>query len=90
VLVSQLIEARLSASDEATPYGVSQEIWRPPDWTEGGCSEFFIHKEYTVKSKLFKISAAVGLLSASVVAIAANACCGNLAACCLEMLACCF
>jgi hypothetical protein len=49
-----------------------------------------IYKEYIVKSKLFKISAAVGLLTASVVAMAANACCGNLAACCLEMLACCF
>jgi hypothetical protein len=47
-------------------------------------------KEYIVKSKLFKISAVVGLLTASFVAMAANACCGNLAACCLEMLACCF
>ncbi len=31
VLVSQPREARLTASDEATSYGVSQEIWRPPD-----------------------------------------------------------
>jgi hypothetical protein len=31
VLVSQRREARLPASDEATPYDVSQKIWRPPD-----------------------------------------------------------
>jgi hypothetical protein len=31
VLVSPLRDARLTASDEATPYGVCQEIWRPPD-----------------------------------------------------------
>jgi hypothetical protein len=43
-----------------------------------------------MKSKLLKLSAAVGLLSVSAVALAANSCCGDLAACCLEMLSCCF
>lgn len=43
-----------------------------------------------MKSKLLKVTAAVGLLSVSAAALAANSCCGDLAACCLEMLACCF
>ncbi len=43
-----------------------------------------------MKSKLLKLSAAVGLLSVSAVTLAANSCCGDLAACCLEMLSCCF
>lgn len=43
-----------------------------------------------MKSKILKLSAAVGLLSVSAVALAANSCCGDLAACCLEMLNCCF
>jgi hypothetical protein len=43
-----------------------------------------------MKSTLFKIAAAVGLLSSSAIALAANSCCGDLAECCLHMLACCF
>lgn len=43
-----------------------------------------------MKSKLLKVTAAIGLLSISAAALAANGCCGDFAACCLEMLACCF
>lgn len=43
-----------------------------------------------MKSKMIKLTAAVGLAGASALAFASQACCGDLAACCLEMLACCF
>ena len=43
-----------------------------------------------MKSKLFKLSAGLGLMTASAVAFASShACCGDLVACCMEMLACC-
>lgn len=43
-----------------------------------------------MKSKLFKASAAIGLLAVSAAAVAAQGCCGEFAACCIQALACCF
>lgn len=43
-----------------------------------------------MKNKVFKITAAVGLLTVSAAAFAASDCCGDFAACCLQALACCF
>ena len=42
-----------------------------------------------MKSKLIKLSAALGLLSASAVAFAASNCCGDLACCMQQLMDCC-
>lgn len=42
-----------------------------------------------MKSKLIKITAALGLLSVSAVAFAAQNCCGDLACCMQQLIACC-
>ena len=42
-----------------------------------------------MKSKMLKISVAIGLMSASALALAATGCCGDLACCVQQMFNCC-
>jgi hypothetical protein len=47
------------------------------------------NKEFELKTKLLKLTAACALVTASAAAFAAGGCCGDLM-CCLQSLACCF